>query len=329
MLLSELISLIEKELSPLYKQRTIQAYKSTSRSVFSLFKEDMPIGELFNTSQMAQYQDFLTKKGLKRNSISFYNRSLRAIYNRAVDMGVCFRIPGLFTRAFTGLEETVKRSVDTDSINCIAGVKLSPELAFSRDMFMLCFYLQGMAFVDLAHLKKSDLQNGYIIYNRKKSNSLITVKVEKEALMIIKRYTHLTKESEYILPIITNSRKGQRIQYQSALRTHNRRLDKVAEKAGLSIVLSSYVARHSWATMAYRNNVPTAVIKEAMGHKTEETTRIYLASLDKSVLGKANKLVINALKKEGRKNKRVRLLARDGHESDTNIKTKFQIRKRR
>ncbi len=300
MKLSETIHAVTQKTSSLYRRRTLSAYRSVYSSIFSLTKEDRETGTLFNSQWILEYQAFLSHRGLKRNTISFYMRTLRSIYYKAVDMGLHVNVPNLFCKVFTGTVPTTKRFVEPGIINRISQAKLTGTMEFTRDIFMLSFYFQGMAFVDLAYLKKTDLQYGYITYYRRKTNSQITIKVPPQAIRILKKYATQVKDSAYLVPIITDPTKDDYTQYQSALRSQNRRLKALAKLLGLEVTLSTYVARHSWATMAYRNRVPTATISEAMGHKTEQVTRIYLASLNRETISQANETVIKALKLEAK-----------------------------
>lgn len=302
MKLSEAIQAIHEELSPLYRQRTLRGYLSLYRSIISLTKEDCEMSEIFNPGWIVQYQLFLIEKGLKRNATSFYLRTLKSIYYKSVDRGWYIHIPNLFTRVFTGTAHTIKRAVSQSTIYQIAGARLTGPAAFARDVFMLCFYLQGMAFVDLAYLKKADMQQGYIVYCRRKTGTQISIKLRPEAIRIIRKYAPLAKKG-FLFPIITHPDKDEGTQYESALRTQNRRLKIVAASLGLSQTLSTHVARHSWATIAYQNQIPVASISEALGHKSEAVTRIYLASLTREELNKANEIVMRSLRKEGRKKK--------------------------
>lgn len=332
MRLSKLILLLESDLSPFRSLRTKAAYLAALRSVTAFLGFDPELGEIFDPDRLSDYQAYLIRRGLKRNTISFYMRMLRTICNKAVGMGLYVSIPGLFFKTFTGLAPTVKRSVAPHVIRTIARARLTGTLEFCRDMFMLCFYLQGMAFVDLAFLKKSDVQGDYLTYCRRKTGSSITVHVNDGARRILKKYAHLVEGSEYLFPIITDSQKDAVLQYQSALHAQNLNLKKLAKVLGLDIRLTTYVARHSWATMAYSSGVPVARISQAMGHKTESMTRIYLASLDLNGLKEAGDTVVRALeldenspemqKKERVEkggNKTVRHLTSDGQKSDANI----------
>lgn len=297
MLLSDLIRLLQSDLSAMHRLRTARAYATTYKSVLSFSRHDPALGEVFTPSWLWDYQCYLVGRGLKRNTISFYMRMLRSMYNKAVELGVFVNVPRLFLKTFTGLDPTIKRSVSPELIFRIARARLSGTLDFCRDMFILCFYLQGMTFIDFAYLRKSDIQGDYIVYRRRKTNSLITVSIREKAKKIIDKYAALMKDSPYVFPVIVDPAKDDAVQYQSALRSQNRRLKKLAAELGLNVTLTTYVARHSWATMAYHNKVPTALISEAMGHKTEEVTRIYLASFGLERLSEANDIVIKALER--------------------------------
>ena len=149
-----------------------------------------------------------------------------------------------------------------------------------------------MSFVDMAYLKKKDLQHGLLVYNRRKTGQRLFIRWEKPMQEIIDRYD--TAESEYLLPIIT--RKGnERKQYENALRTTNRQLKKIAALARLPATLTMYVARHSWASIAKNKNIPLSVISESMGHNSENTTKIYLTSLSQDTIDNANKTILKDL----------------------------------
>ncbi|MDR0429033.1 MAG: site-specific integrase [Tannerellaceae bacterium] len=152
---------------------------------------------------------------------------------------------------------------------------------------MFSFYTRGMSFIDMANLTQNNLKNGYIAYSRSKTKQVLTIKVEKCIEKIIERYKDLTIEN-YLLPIYSKQNHSS----GSNLRTYNKRLKRISEILGLEKPLSSYVSRHSWATIALRKGISVQVISEGMGHENEKTTRIYLASMDQSVIDKANAQII-------------------------------------
>ena len=243
---------------------------------------------------MEVYAQHLRARGLSMNTISFYFRILRAIYNRAVSRGVTPQnYP--FKTVYTGMARTVKRAVPLDVIRLIRDMPLPDRsnLRFSRDMFMFSFFTRGMSFVDMAYLKKSDLCNGILSYRRRKTGQRLWIRWEPCMQEIVDRYA--VKSSEYLLPIIRRPRDDDRKQYKSALFNVNRKLRHIGRLAGLPQPLTMYVARHSWATIARDRHVPIPVISEGLGHDSDKTTLIYLASIDRGEVDDANRMILEML----------------------------------
>lgn len=152
-----------------------------------------------------------------------------------------------------------------------------------------------MAFVDMAYLKKSDIKNGFLRYRRHKTAQLLTIKWEQSMRDIADKYC--TDGSEYVFPLIKEADKDLRRQYLNAYKAVSRRLHKLGEQIGLPEALTFHRARHTWASVARSHKVPLSVIKEGMGHDSERTTLIYLASLDSDVVDTANSKIISLLMK--------------------------------
>lgn len=169
-----------------------------------------------------------------------------------------------------------------------------PHLDFARDMFILSFMLRGMSFVDMAFLKKKDLSDGYITYKRSKTGQQLTIEWTQEMQAILDKYP--MNKSEFLLPIIKNKGVKERYIYRNVGYNINHSLKVIAKKLELSIPLTMYVARHSWASAAKASGIPLSVISEGMGHESETTTKIYLASLDTSVVDRANSIILKCLK---------------------------------
>ncbi len=221
-------------------------------------------------------------------------RILRAVYNRAVEKDIVVqKYP--FKSVYTGIEKTVKRAVPLKIIRQIkqADLSLFPSLDYARDLFMFSFYTRGMSFVDMAYLKKRDLQNGTLSYRRKKTGQQLYVKWEKCMQEITDKYP--VNNSGYLLPIIKRPEEDERKQYRNALLLVNKKLKRLSVMLELPVVLTTYVARHSWASIAKGRHIPVSVISEAMGHDSEMTTQIYLASLDTAVVDQANSLILRDL----------------------------------
>lgn len=280
------------QLKQIGKQYT--AYETAINSFTRFRKEqDVPLDEVDSDLMMA-YEAYLKSKGICPNSSSFYMRNLRAIYNRAVDKELTEqRNP--FKHVYTGIDKTVKRAVPLSVIRQIRDLdlNLNPAMDYARNIFMFSFYTRGMSFIDMAFLKKKDLQNGVLSYRRHKTNQQLFIKWEKPMQELIDKFD--TSGTPYLLPIIKNCDNDARKQYKSDAHRVNQSLKKIGKMLGLAISLTSYVARHSWASIAKSKNIPIATISEAMGHDSENTTRIYLASLDTTVVDKANSLILKSL----------------------------------
>ena len=149
-----------------------------------------------------------------------------------------------------------------------------------------------MSFVDMAYVRKTDLKNGVLSYCRRKTGQRLYIRWEKCMQDIVGKYPE--NNTEYLLPII--KRPGnERRQYRNTLRLVNNNLKMVAIMAGIQINLTMYVSRHSWASIARSQNIPLSIISEGMGHDSETTTQIYLASLDNASIDNANGLILKKL----------------------------------
>lgn len=280
-------------LKQLNKERTAENYMSTLDS-FMRFREDKDVLlDEIGSDLMMEYEAYMKAQGIMMNTVSFYMRILRAVYNRAVEKGLTEqRNP--FRHVYTGIDKTVKRAIPLKAIRKIKELDLSmnPSLEFARDMFLFSFYTRGMSFIDMAYLKKKDLQNDILSYRRRKTGQQLFIRWEKCMQKIVSKYP--TNETEYLLPIIKKAGDEQR-QYRNALRLVNNKLKEIATMAGLQANLTMYVSRHSWASIAKNKNVPLSVISEGMGHDSEATTQIYLTSLDNSLVDKANEMILKNL----------------------------------
>ena len=280
-------------LHTLGRVRTAETYLSALHS-FATFRRGLDVAlDEWNADLAVSYEACLKAEGIALNTISFYMRILRAAYNRAVEKGLT-KQQYPFKSVYTGIGKTVKRAVSLREIRRIKELDLSsrPALDFARDMFLFSFYTRGMSFIDMAYLKKEDLNNGTLSYRRHKTGQVLYVKWEKCMQHIINKYPE--NMSSYLLPIIHHD-EGARRQYQNAMRLVNNKLKHVAVLAGMPAHLTMYVSRHSWASIAYAKHIPLSVISGGMGHGNEATTQIYLASLDTSAIDNANELILRGL----------------------------------
>lgn len=280
------------QLKRLNRERTAETYTATLNSFMRFRKDNDVLLDEINSDLMMEYEAYLKAHGITMNTVSFYMRILRATYNRAVEKGLTEqRNP--FKHVYTGIDKTVKRAIPLTAIRRIKDLDLSlkPSLDFARDMFLFSFYTRGMSFIDMAYLRKKDLQNGVLSYRRRKTGQQLFIKWEKCMQEIVGKY-EVKGTSPFLLPILNEHSRNR---YKNTLFRVNKYLKDVARLANIGIPLTMYVSRHSWASAAKNKNIPVSVISEGMGHDSEMTTQIYLASLDCSVIDKANSLILKSL----------------------------------
>ena len=290
--------------------RTMQHYKATLQS-YMRFRagKDIALKEI-NAEEMQSYEAYLKNVAkVCANTSSFYLRILRATYNKAVEKGFATR-QNPFKNVYTGIAKTNKRAVSTASVSQIKHLDstygLTPKQELARDAFMMCFYLRGISFIDLAHLRKSDLKDGYLHYTRSKTGQRLSIRWEKEMQNIVDKYQDQIASSPYLFPFLVGDGRNkhadkkdekseeQRL-YHNAESRITYQLKKLGAKMGIKGNLTLYVARHSWATAARDNHVSISVISEALGHNSETITQIYLRSIQTSEVDDANAKILAAI----------------------------------
>lgn len=281
------------QLKQLGKERTSETYTAALNSFMRFRNEqDIPLDGI-SSDLIQMYEAWLRAREVRMNTISFYMRILRAVYNRAVEKGLVEQKEP-FRHVYTGIEKTRKRAISLKEVKKLKNLDLSrkPSLEFARDIFLFSFYTRGMSFIDIAYLRKSDLSNGILTYHRRKTGQLLTIRWENCMKEIVDKYED--KNSKYLLPLLCSDGDSRK-QYKNALRLVNYHLKTISKMLNIQDPITMYVARHSWASAAKQNKVPLSIISQGMGHDSEVTTQIYLASLDTSVIDKANKMILNSL----------------------------------
>lgn len=278
------------------RQGTAKTYGNAYRS-FKKFREDIDLTfDDLTSDMMERYEAWLINRRLKQNSISCYLRTLSTMLYKAVDENLTTDT-NLFSRVRLSYVKTAKRAISEKELKDISCLQL-PEgttIAFARDIFMFSFYMRGMPFVDIAYLRKTDIKNKMLTYSRKKTNQCLMVECEKAQQKIIDRYAHLTADTPYLFPIIQKTDGTEYNQYQCMLENVNRALRKIGEMVGLNIPLTTYVARHTWASMARDMDISIGIISEGMGHRSLKTTEVYLNSIATSKINDANKKIIRRI----------------------------------
>lgn len=282
-----------KEIKLEGRKRTAETYQCALNSFLRFWQQDDIDLKQINTHIITKYEHFLHAKGIIPNSSSFYMRVFRAIYNQAVSSGLTVdKKP--FKNVYTGIGKTIKRAISIDKIQKIYQLEnLTRHEALARDLFLFSLYTRGMSFIDMAYLKKENLKNGILTYQRHKTKQEITIRWETQMQEIINKYP--SYNNGYLLPIIKRTNGHEISQYRECQRLVNNMLKSIGQKAGITEPLTMYVARHSWASIVHSMNVPISLICNGMGHTSEHTTQIYLKSLDSSRLDDINAELINAV----------------------------------
>lgn len=275
-----------------HKPRCTETYRTTLNSLRRFLQgKDVLLRDL-NGTTIVSYERWLHQQGIKPNTSSFYMRILRAVYKRAVEQGLTIdRFP--FTHVYTGIAHTVKRAINIETIRRLSALTLNNSCSFARDMFMFSFFTQGMAFVDMAYLKNSNIKNGTLTYQRQKTGQSISIKWTQPMQQIVDRYAKST--TNYLLPIIGKGRGTDRNKLRGCQFMVNNKLKELSIQLGLQPHITMYVARHSWASIARSINIPIEIISQGMGHNNEKTTQIYLKEIDAGRMAEANQRVINLL----------------------------------
>lgn len=294
------LAFLREQIAHLTKNNRLGTARNYTRTYNSfaafLGGADLPF-TAFTESLVEEYNAYLMRRGVVRNSVSFYMRILRSVYNKAVRQRLAEQtFP--FGSVYTGIDRTRKRAVDERLIGRLRGLDLhdSAPLSLARDLFIFSYSTRGMAFVDMVYLRKKDLKEGAIHYVRRKTGQRMTVHLETCMREIIARYEPSTREIAYVFPVLSAEDPIKAYsQYQVALNYYNRQLKRLSAMLGLEGGLSSYTSRHSWATAARNHKVPLQVISAGMGHTSERTTQIYLSALETSVIDSANRKILASL----------------------------------
>lgn len=269
------------------KDSTADLYRVVRNRLYRFWKGASLQWTDITAAMVDDFGSSLRAEGLAVNTVNSYLSSFRALCHTALREG----LPGPACDPFAGLhlkrEETAKRALKIAEVNKVmqADYPGEPSLCEALDLFIFSYLACGIPFVDLAYLTKKNIVGGEIVYYRHKTGALIRVGITPAMRLLLRKYGQ--KGSPYLFPVLSAGKDGHEA-YKTALRKYNSLLVIIGERLHLSVKLTSYVARHSWATEALRQNIPVAVISQAMGHTSEKTTRIYLAQLDQSVLNKAN-----------------------------------------
>ena len=267
---------------------TMQHYQATLNSLMRFLGNKNLLLCDIDAELVQSYEAYLKNVAqVCLNTSSFYMRIFRAVYNKAVEKGyITQQRP--FSHIYTGIVKTKKRAIPTESVSSIKNIdtsELTKQQELARDTFLLCFYLRGISFIDLAHLRKSDIKDGILRYTRSKTKQCLSLRWTSDMQAIVDKYSDQTASSPYLLPFLVASddkKQDERQLYRNAGARISYHLKKLGTKLGLEGKLTLYVARHSWATTARDKDIPISIISDALGHTSTTTTQIYLDTIHSS-----------------------------------------------
>lgn len=307
----EFMATVIQQLESQGRYGTAHVYQSTLNAIERYWKIKqkgiMSIPNVFNAITLQDFERYLLEGMLSMNTVSTYMRMLRAIYYRAIKEKRLKGEFGLFDELYTGIRSDTKRALKPENMGQVLNKESTHEsLREAQIWFTLLFFLRGMSFIDLARLRKCDLHGNTLIYKRQKTDRILSVIVPPEAMKLIHLIGNHNPESPYLLSILPDkatlgkqscfgSKEEYHI-YQAILRSFNRRLGILSRQLGIGEKMSSYTARHTWATTAYQKKCATGIICNALGHSSVKVTETYLKAFEQAELDKTNKMIISYVK---------------------------------
>jgi len=307
-------SLIDKVHNPIIKKTVKEVFEDQIERLFKEKRRGYALSHLqvlnslleYNThldiyfsdidvSWLNKYETWLKSNDISTNTIGIRFRTLRAVYNIAIKENIvrAEHYPFKDYNVSKLRQETVKRSISKRDIISVINYPCNSNNIYevlAIDLFTFSYLMAGINFVDMAYLTRDNIIEDRLIYFRRKTNKLIKTPLQDKAMDIINKYAN--SESPYLFPILNSFHKTEQ---QKANRVHkvitkvNKKLKDIGKELNIPIDLTTYVARHSFATVLKRSGVNTSIISESLGHSSEKVTQIYLDSFENSQIDEAMK----------------------------------------
>ena len=294
------------------KRPAVHTYNATLNSFTKFFggqgTEEMLVTDVFTAGKLKEYEALLRSRNASWNTVSTYMRVLKAVYNRLVEAKRLTYDARLFDSVYTKVEAQSKRSLTEEQMNTLLHTdfeKLPEDVQNVLAYFLLMFLFRGMPFIDMAYLRKQDLKEHCITYCRHKTGKKMVVRIPHEATALFEKCRNKKTDSGYLFPILdetTENDKKLYKNYRQALRTFNRKLAKMAALLLPGTNISSYTARHTWATLAFYSGIPIGIISKALGHSSIKVTETYLKPFENEKVDAANdELIMSVVKRSKEK----------------------------
>jgi len=293
---------IIKQLTNSGKVGNAFAYGCAVSKLKTFVKTDNFSFEALTYKKLVEFQDSMLADKIKVNSISVYMRTIRAIYNRAIKEGIVPATAYPFTAYRIKNEKTVNRTLTLNEMQRIATLELKPDTAIWhwRNYFLLSFCLIGINFADMLTLTGNNIVDGRIVFRRRKTGKIYTVKLQDKAIEILSHYRAIAaiEKDARLLPILKQTCDLVKLKKDiwQAIKTCNAYLDRIAKQLEISKEISTYYARYTWANIARSLGYSKDIIGQALGHSYgNATTSIYLDDYDNELIDAANLKVIKAV----------------------------------
>lgn len=243
--------------------------------------------EELNYDFLVRFENYHLAKGNSYNGLAVYMRTIRAIYNKAINSELIEKKFYPFDKYKIRTEPTQKRAIGSDDIKKILNLNLTEDdkLFHTRNYFLTSYLMCGMSFIDMAFLTMENIKNGRIQYRRAKTSKIYDFIISEQLQQILNFYAFNKLNNQFVFPII--KRKKLEEQYKDvewARKIYNKNLFALAQKCEITSKLTSYVSRHSFATEALLNEIPLKAISQMLGHSSLTTTQIYLNSLPNNIM---------------------------------------------
>lgn len=304
---------IDKEIEQMKKDGRFSSH-NVAKPLLSRLKEFHPKEFKFldfDYSFLKGFQSHLANT-CSTNGIAAYFRTLKALYNKAVNEGYADAGINPFKQVSIKKEATPKRALQKEQMAAIMNYKIDEgtRLFHSRNYFVFSFLCRGMNFMDMAFLKwEENIKEGRIMYlrskTRKESTNYLSIPIRGPIADILQYYRAHSLGNEYVFPIIKSGsgynllQQKQRI--NDMLKKTNKDLREICSADGLKIQTTSeitfYVARHTWATVQKRSGTSTELIQEGLGHGNKIITETYLAQFESSVLDQTDEVILSTVEK--------------------------------
>jgi len=280
--------------------KTAEIYKDTKRNLkYYTGSKEVHFSDI-DISFLNHLEEYLKANGKGGNTIYLYLRTLRALLNKAIKEEVCNEKYYPFKKFSLGKYsnlKTEKRAISKADIDKITVLKpKTNDNILARNIFLFSYYCMGMNFTDIAFLKWKDILNDRLIYTRSKTKEQFNIQLLEPAIKILEHYKSIGhSKNDYVFPLLSADHTTPQAIFNrkvKMLREINKNLKAVGKLAGVKSELTTYVARHSYATILKKSGVSTSLISEALGHDCEKTTQIYLDSFGNSALDEVSKFVL-------------------------------------